>query len=232
MSNYTTYQDFEYNKLNCRACPVGCYYNHVVPSCGNKKNPKIVICGEAPGEKELIKNMPFCGKCGIFLRDTINYLGFNSKNTLITNTIPCRPIDNKFSSAREEDIINCTEKWLLPEIKLTNPDYVVLIGAQSLKYVTGLSGISKYRGQLLTVPSWPRDGVTFMATYHPAYIQRVFYMLTPLIKSEDRPEVLFFNDLKKIANLAGLKPLGKKWVLEHFNVLDVNFISLWEQYEK
>ena len=98
MKKYNSYQEFNACKLKCRACPIGLVYDTVVPSDGNTSNPKVVIIGEAPGSDEITQGKPFIGKAGKLLRSTIEQFGFNNENCLITNTIPCRPQDNKFPS--------------------------------------------------------------------------------------------------------------------------------------
>ena len=45
---------------------IACYANNLVFSKGNP-NAKILIIGEAPGEKEDISSIPFCGSCGKLL---------------------------------------------------------------------------------------------------------------------------------------------------------------------
>ena len=52
---YKNYTEFEQEKSKCCACEIGKTYNKVVLSCGNKINPKVVFCGEAPGKDEIDK---------------------------------------------------------------------------------------------------------------------------------------------------------------------------------
>ena len=62
--NYKNYLEFNNAKQKCRDCYVGKVYNCVVPSDGNKVNPKVLICGEAAGSNELEALKPFIGKAG------------------------------------------------------------------------------------------------------------------------------------------------------------------------
>lgn len=165
------YKDFEENKLKCRACDVGKVYNCVVPSDGNKINPTVLIIGECPGADELVAGKPFIGKAGKLLRSTLNKFGYNENNSIITNTIPCRPCDNQFP--KEVQLINsCMEKWLFQEIEILKPQYILLIGATPTKYLLKKkTGISLLRGQWFEFKNIP-----CVSTYHSSYVLRKQYM--------------------------------------------------------
>lgn len=147
---FDSYKEFEEVKLNCRQCEIGQIYNQVVPSEGNKINPIVTIIGEAPGHDEVKNKRPFVGKAGACLRQTLNKYGFRKSNTLISNVIPCRPEKNKFPN--DKDIVNnCLQRWLIEELKLVKPSYLLLLGNQPLKYILGLTGITKKRGEWYNV---------------------------------------------------------------------------------
>jgi len=193
---FTSYSEFANSKSACRICSVGNVYNQVVQSWGNKVNPKVVIVGEAPGQDELEQGIPFVGKCGKLLRATLKKYGFNETNCLITNTIPCRPENNQFPS--DEKIIHtCKNIWLKNELILLNPDYLLLIGAKSLKFLLGMEGISKSRG-IWYKRKINNKSIKLMATFHPSYVLRVQY-------SVDKKYVLtsFETDIMSVGKEAG-----------------------------
>lgn len=164
------YQEFEENKSKCRDCSVGLVYNCVVLSDGCKLNPQVIIIGEAPGAEEIINGKPFVGKAGKLLRSTLEKYGFNSSNSLITNTLPCRPENNKFP--KDNNLVNdCVKKWLNKEIEITNPKYILLIGATPTKFLLNKIGITKLRGQWFEY-----NGIQCMPTYHPSFVLRKQYM--------------------------------------------------------
>jgi len=209
------YQTFEESKLKCRDCFIGKVYDRVVPSDGNKVNPIVLIIGEAPGKDEVSEGFPFVGKAGKLLRRTLNKFGFNKKNALITNTIPCRPQDNKFP--KDNDIIkSCVQKWLLQEIVLTSPKYIMLVGATPTRFLLGLTGITKLRGQWhdLWFPNHPSELnsppdfnkivtpdfgrlIKCMPIYHPSYVLRKEYM-----DEGDQIREEFIGDIKEVAKIA------------------------------
>lgn len=175
---YTSYQEFEKEKILCRNCPIGRVYNRVVLSDGNKINPQVVIVGECPGSTEIELGLPFIGKAGQLLREYLRKYGFNKKNTLITNTIPCRPEANKFPTTAESIsyVENCVNNWVLEELRILSPDFILFLGAQSLKYVgkrTG--GISKERGNPFYLSVGDKMALC-MPTYHPSFVIRKQHM--------------------------------------------------------
>ena len=190
---YSSYEEFEESKIKCRDCHVGSVYDRVICSDGCKDHPKIVICGEAPGRDEVDQGVPFVGKAGKLLRNVINKVGFRRDNALITNVIPCRPLNNKFPS----DVIlikNCASKWLAQELALLKPEALLLLGNQPLKFLLGQVGITSKRG------TWMKLGdIHVMPTYHPSYVLRKRYM-------KDGKEIItnFVNDVREVARLCGI----------------------------
>jgi len=195
-ARFASYEEFEKAKLLCRDCPIGPVYNRVVPSLGQKINPKVVLIGEAPGENEVKQGEPFCGRSGKLLRQVLNELGFRRENTLITNTIPCRPKDNHFPD--DDSIVHkCVGRWLKEEISLVKPEVIGIIGGVALRYVLRLKGITKQRGQWFSFDANNIE-VPCMPTFHPSYVIRV--------ENEGNVECYqqFYDDLKAIAVRAGI----------------------------
>ena len=194
---YDNYDDFNKAKQSCRECPIGNVYNCVVPSDGNTTNPKVVIIGECPGSDELVAGKPFVGKAGKLLRSTLTEMGFTNENSLITNTIPCRPQDNQFP--KDEKIVkSCKNTWLREELRLTSPDVIILIGAKPLKFLLNLDGITKTRGKWFERKLNGKI-VKLIATYHPSYVLRKEYMEEGKQIKED-----FRNDLKLVSKTCGI----------------------------
>ena len=187
------YSSFEKEKIQCSSCPIFMDYKKIVPSEGNKNDPQVVIIGECPGADEIIHSRPFIGKAGQFLREYLRKHNFNTTNTLITNVIPCRPKDNKFPSD-DNLVISCVNKWLLKELSIINPDFIILLGSQPLKYIGNKKGITKERGKLFSIKINDKE-VVCIATFHPSYLLRKQYMT-------EGKEILdaFDKDLQTISN--------------------------------
>jgi len=189
---FTDYQEFNLAKEKCRDCHIGQIYNRVVLSDGNIINPIVMIIGEAAGSSEIEIGKPFVGRAGKLLRSTLNQFGYNKKNSIITNTIPCRPKDNKFPHD-EQLIKTCMDKWLLKEIEILKPKFLLLIGSVPTKYLLNLSGITSLRGKWFEYKS-----ISCMPTYHPSYVLRKQYM-----QEGKEIEENFKNDIKEMAKKAG-----------------------------
>ena len=192
-SSFASYQEFESAKRSCRACEIWNCYQTVVCSDGCKLQPKVVIVGECPGREEVEQGMPFVGKAGKLLRNVINKLGFRRNTTLITNVMPCRPLNNQFPSDVEL-VKKCAQTWLAQELSLLQPQALILLGNQPLKFLLGQVGITSKRGTWMKLES-----IRVMPTYHPSYVLRKKYM-------QDGPEILknFFDDILQVANFCGM----------------------------
>ena len=201
------YQDFNNEKSKCRKCSVGLCYNKVVCSIGNLTNPTYMVIGEAPGETEVEKGQPFCGDAGKILREELIKNDLNKENTCITNTIPCRPFKNQFP-ADKNLVANCMSMWLLNEIAILKPRFLLLCGSTPMKYILGTTRpITEVRGQIYQTLHvvCPEGSDSFdnmynlniktMVTFHPSYLLRNG-------KSEFGIHLrdLFNSDIKKFKN--------------------------------
>lgn len=192
---YKNYEEFNACKAKCRDCSVGLVYDRVVLSDGCI-NPSVIVMGEAPGRDEVEQGKPFVGKAGKLLRATLSEFGFDLEtNTLISNVMPCRPENNKFPTDREL-VKNCYMKWLHEEIVLTDVKFLLLFGAQPLKYLLGKTGITKLRGMWYKLPS--NENVKCLPTFHPSYVQRKEHMT-----EGEQIKQSFRNDIEKMATTLG-----------------------------
>lgn len=124
--------------------------------------PELLIIGEAPGETEDIKGIPFVGKAGKLLRDTIEELEFTDSNTAFTNVVRCRPPDNKIT----KKAINACARFMLEDIEDYNAPMVMLLGNVPLNAVLGQTGISQWNGVAVEKER------LYIPLYHPAHILR------------------------------------------------------------
>jgi len=196
---YGSYVEFEEAKLKCSGCEVWSCHKKVIPSDGCKLCPKIMVIGEAPGKDEIIEGKPFVGKAGQLLRRVLRVNGFDESNTIISNIIPCRPENNKFPK-NDSIVRNCFDLWLAVEIGIVKPEYIITLGAQPLKFLLGMKGITKQRGQWVDYRVDGDHTAKCMPTFHPSYVLRKEHMaLGQVIKQA------FLDDIKTVAIEAGLK---------------------------
>lgn len=104
----------------------------------------LMIIGEGPGETEVARDQPFCGKSGQVLDDLLEAAGFKREETYITNATLGKPpkrssvdkgktgLHGRFPNA----IYSCIPR-LEAEIAQARPRVVVTMGAAALHAATG-----------------------------------------------------------------------------------------------
>ncbi len=87
------------------------------------KKIRFLFIGEAPGAEENEQGKVFIGKSGQLLRSTLDSIGFI--DYYITNTVKCRPPENRNPSTMEKD--TCFQ-FLIEQINIINPELVICVG--------------------------------------------------------------------------------------------------------
>jgi DNA polymerase len=145
----------------CVKCPLYQSRTHAVPGEGNPQ-AAIMLVGEAPGEVEDRQGRPFVGPSGRFLIRLLEQNGLSREEVFITNSVKCRPPNNRFPHVKELEI--CKRQWLLGQIELVNPGVIVLLGRAPLRQLLGEQAtITQLHGQFLR-----KDGRLYLIQYHPA----------------------------------------------------------------
>jgi DNA polymerase len=170
------------------------------------KKCKIAVVGEAPGENEALQGKPFIGKSGKLLDKALKEVGIKREDCLITNVFRRRPPDNDvkfFFQSRVAQKLHEKEGgepspypfftnhgWVKPEwqdevnrlwfeLKEAQPNIVLCMGATALWALTGQSKIGSYRGAVMESTLVP--GLKVLATYHPAFIMRMWPNLPVMV---------------------------------------------------
>jgi uracil-DNA glycosylase family 4 len=145
---------------------------------------KLAIVGEAPGPDEEVFGDYFVGPSGDFLDDMLRHLGMDRNQHHITNACMCRP-RFKMSPEQWRKAIACCEPRLKVELAATGAKTMLAFGGKALYALTGpvmsdntkaahkkLPSIFAWAGAPL--PGWKGhyDGLTVLATLHPAFCLR------------------------------------------------------------
>ena len=160
---------------------------NTVFSDGNPDS-KIMLIGEAPGEQEDLKGIPFCGRSGHLLDKMLGSISLDRNKVYITNTIFWRPPGNRKPSKEEIEICR---PFLENHIRIINPKIIIIVGgvAASLLLETNIA-ISKLRGKFYEYKNQYMDNaITATVIFHPAYLLR-----------QPMQKVLAWEDLKLIKN--------------------------------
>jgi uracil-DNA glycosylase len=134
---------------------------NVVPGEGDP-NADVMFIGEAPGAVEDKMGRPFVGPAGKFLDVLLESIGLDRSSVFITNTVKCRPPENRDPSDEEKQIF---APWLKAQIDYINPKVFVPLGRHALGAFLPNMSISKVHGKIFTRA---KDGRAVFAMYHPA----------------------------------------------------------------
>ena len=151
-------------------------------------NAKVCILGEAPGEKEDIKGLPFIGPSGYLLDKMLAEAGFRTSEVWFTNPIKTRPPNNKIDRLDELGIptkMFLDQFW--EELEHYKPTIIVSCGKTPTQLLCPFTkpkriikkqdekkdGFGHWRGSLLTSPfiTWPHYVIPI---YHPAFVLRQY----------------------------------------------------------
>ena len=148
---------------------------------------RIMLVGEAPGEAEERAGVPFIGTSGGELDRMLHEAGILRSECFVTNVCRVRPPKNDMSAwfnlkGRAKAEIQCEQfrgvwmtrpvvegaELLEREIAMVQPNVIIAFGNTALWALTGIIGITKWRGSELRHSS----GAWVVPTYHPAAVLR------------------------------------------------------------
>jgi len=126
-------------------------------------NSAVVFVGEAPGEREDLTGKPFVGRSGKLLDAIMEEEGVERSKVMITNTVKCRPPNNR--DPTEEEMAACRP---FLDHELTGRKVVIGLGKSACRDLLGYEGkMSEIANKKLSIKVNGKD-VLFIPTYHPA----------------------------------------------------------------
>lgn len=131
----------------------------------------VMMIGEAPGEQESLQGRPFVGKAGKNLDAFLEQAGMDRASLYVTNVVKFRPTRRSeagrvVNRPPTQEEIKLFLPWLLKEIELVDPRYIITLGNVPLKALTGRgSVIGDMHGRFI---DW--QGRRLFAMYHPASV--------------------------------------------------------------
>ena len=90
----TAWEELRETCLKCQACQLRQTCTQVVFGVGDP-NAEVLFIGEAPGANEDAQGEPFVGRAGKLLDDMLAMIGLHRQNIYITNSVKCRPPENR-----------------------------------------------------------------------------------------------------------------------------------------
>ncbi|MFP4170734.1 MAG: uracil-DNA glycosylase family protein [Methanomassiliicoccales archaeon] len=147
---------------DCTRCPLSRDRTNVVPPDGDRRSP-VALVGEAPGRMEDLQARPFVGRAGNMLDRMLEEGEVSRESVLITNTVKCRPPDNRVPRAEER---RACFPYL--EQELEGKSLVVTLGRTASSNILG-KGINLSRDANVKVQAKVNHlELVVMPTYHPA----------------------------------------------------------------
>ncbi len=169
---------------NCTLCNLHLTRKQTVFGDG-LSNTDIMIIGEAPGKDEDEQGKPFIGRAGKLLDLFLKSIKLNRELVFITNTIKCRPPENRDPVKNE---IDACASFLDQQIEAIKPKVLILLGKIAAnRFLGGDKSMAELRQQKFFIE---KHNIPIIVFYHPAYILR-----SPLKKSE------VWEDLKYLKNV-------------------------------
>jgi uracil-DNA glycosylase len=178
----------------CTACPLHQNATQTVFGEG-RREARIMLVGEQPGDTEDITGRPFVGPAGKLLDRCLVAAGIDRSRVWVTNAVKhfkwvprgTRRIHSKPSSM---EIAACFP-WLEAEIRAVGPRIVVALGATAAQALFGKSfRVTRERGRLIPFALAPYA----LATVHPSALLRA-----PDEAMRDSEIRRFIEDLRQIA---------------------------------
>jgi len=142
--------------VKCRLCETR---RNAVP--GEGSSAKVMFVGEAPGEQEDCQGRPFVGAAGKLLTELLQSIGLRRGEVFITNTVKCRPPNNR--PPRKDELAACRD-YLERQLEIIRPRVICPMGNSAIRVLLNPEGsVSELHGVLCE-----QGGVTYFPMYHPA----------------------------------------------------------------
>lgn len=144
---------------DCRLCRLHEKARNPVPGSGNP-NADIVIIGEAPGEQEDIRGLPFVGRSGKYLDYLLSLINLTRDDVFIANVVKHRPPDNRDPMPDE---IEACKPYLEAQLAVLDPLMIMTLGRFSMARYFPNAKISTAHGK-------PRyeERIAYYPLFHPA----------------------------------------------------------------
>jgi uracil-DNA glycosylase family 4 len=146
----------------CTLCKLSRTRNNSVAGEGSS-SPKVMLVGEAPGNREDLEGRPFVGYAGRILDSALNKAGIKRSEIFITNVVKCRPPNNR--RPQKDEILAC-RRYLDKQISLMSPKIICILGSTAYRSILGGKSIVADRGKIVK-----KEGKKYFLTIHPASVR-------------------------------------------------------------
>jgi len=193
-----SFEQLKQHYSTCTLCPSLCQSRSQVVFGSGNPQAEVLFIGEAPGAHEDKQGIPFCGMSGKVLSELLTTINLSREDIFITNTILCRPENNR--NPTKEEVANCRER-LDQLLNIMKPKVIVTIGNFATERILGKTGIKSLRGKKFPITIANQES-TVIPVIHPA--NYLYSGRNPLLFEEMK------NDFKMIADVIETKKRQKK----------------------
>ncbi|HEU5195299.1 MAG TPA: uracil-DNA glycosylase [Methylomirabilota bacterium] len=148
----------------CKRCKLCEARTTIVFGSGNPEADLVVI-GEGPGADEDAQGLPFVGRAGQLLTRMLASVDITRDEVYITNTVLCRPPNNRNPEA--DELAACAP-FLADKLAVIQPKVILTLGSVATQAMLRTKEpIGKLRGRL-----HPYGDAVLVPTFHPAFLLR------------------------------------------------------------
>ena len=130
----------------CVRCPQLAQTRRTVVFGAGNADADLMFIGEAPGQTEDERGLPFVGRAGVLLDELLGEIGLARGDVFITNVLMCRPPGNR--DPHPVEVERCQE-WLWRKLDLVRPTVVCALGNFAAKLLRDdPTGITRIHGRV------------------------------------------------------------------------------------
>jgi DNA polymerase len=160
------WQQLQSTATDCQQCELYNKRTQIVFGEG-MKNATWMIIGDAPKEEEDTQGRPFMDRSGALLNNMLLAIGLNRSNVYLTNTLKCRPPNNRDPKKAES---SACYGYLKRQIELVKPSLILVVGRiAAQRLLQTKEPLARLRGRTHKIPE---IDIPIVVSYHPAYLLR------------------------------------------------------------
>jgi DNA polymerase len=184
----------------CRGCHLWRNATQTVFGEGLRR-ARVMLVGEQPGDREDREGRPFVGPAGRELDRALEAVGIDRTEAYVTNVVKHFKFEERgkrrLHKTPKRFEIDACRPWLDEELRVVEPEALVLLGATAAKGILGSSfRVTKERGRPLESDLAP----VVVATIHPSAILRA-----PDDETRQTERAAFARDLAVVARELGAR---------------------------
>ena len=160
---------------SCHGCELWEHASQVVFSAGDV-HARVALVGEQPGDVEDREGIPFVGPAGKLLQRALDEAGVDRGRVYVTNAVKHFRFTprgtRRIHATPEMAHITACRPWLVAELRVVDPDVVVVLGATAARSLLGPDfRVTRHRGAVIRRET-SRGPRSFVPTVHPSSVLR------------------------------------------------------------